>query len=337
MPAEYRIGRLNGRYVVTWWDGGKRRRYRLDAQSRKEAEAETIDLIRRETTASNIDAATVSDLWHGYRREKDGRRVADAMIHEWKAVGPHFGHLRADQVMTDTCRGYTAARRGAGKNDGTIWTELGRLRTVFRWGEAHGLIARAPRVERPSKPAPKDRWLTRAEIERLLAADSAAHINLAIHLMLGTAARVGAVLELRWDRVDFDRGQIDLRVDATGPRKGRAVVPMNAGLRAALSLARNAALTDYVIEWAGGPVKSIKKGFSAAAKSAGLEKISPHVLRHTAAVHLAASGVSMSRIAQYLGHSSTAVTERVYARFAPDHLRQEAEILDFTTIRKAAG
>ena len=44
----------------------------------------------------------------------------------------------------------------------------------------------------------------------------------------------------------------------------------------------------------------------------------------------AGSGVPMSKISQYLGHSSTTVTERVYARYAPDHLREEAEILDFT-------
>ncbi len=37
----------------------------------------------------------------------------------------------------------------------------------------------------------------------------------------------------------------------------------------------------------------------------------------------------MSQIAKYLGRSSTAVTERTYARYAPDHLRQAAQILDF--------
>jgi integrase len=38
----------------------------------------------------------------------------------------------------------------------------------------------------------------------------------------------------------------------------------------------------------------------------------------------------MQKVAQYLGHSSTSVTERVYGRFAPDHLQDEAKILDFT-------
>jgi len=152
--------------------------------------------------------------------------------------------------------------------------------------------------------------------------------------MRSTAARVGAVLELTWARVGLERGQINLRTDATGPRKGRAVVPINAGLRAALTSAREAARTDYVIEWAGEPVKGIKTGFNAAVKAAGLEKVSPHVLRHTAAVHMAEAGIPMDEISQYLGHSNVGVTARVYARFSPDHLRKAADVLDFTKIRK---
>jgi integrase len=161
------------------------------------------------------------------------------------------------------------------------------------------------------------------------------HIKLAILLMLSTAGRVGAILDLTWDRVDFERNQVNLRVDATGPRKGRAIVPMNAGLRAALAAAKEAALSPYVVEWAGDRVQGIKTGFNAAVRAAGLVGVSPHVLRHTAAVHMAQAGRPMSKISQYLGHTSTAVTERVYARFAPEHLREEADILDFTKIRSA--
>jgi integrase len=189
-------------------------------------------------------------------------------------------------------------------------------------------------VFRPQKPAPKDRYLDRGEIDRLLSADCEPHVRLAIHLMLSTAGRVGAVLELTWDRVDLDRGQIDLRLETGGPRKGRAVVPINPTLRAALVAAKEAALSDYVIEWAGDPVKSIRRGFDRAVASAGLADVSPHVLRHTAAVHLAAAGIPMSKISQYLGHTNTAITERIYARFAPDHMQDAATVLDFGKLRK---
>ncbi|WP_254701745.1 site-specific integrase [Roseovarius sp. THAF27] len=137
-----------------------------------------------------------------------------------------------------------------------------------------------------------------------------------------------AVLELTWDRVDFERGQINLRT-GEGQRKGRAIVPMTESLRVALLEARNAALSDYVVEWAGGPVKSIKKSFKVAAGDAGLSEVSPHVLRHTAAVHMAEAGIPMDEIAQYLGHSDSRITASTYARYSPEHLRKAASALEF--------
>lgn len=328
---EFKIGRLRGECVVSWWADGKRRRYRLGTHDRKEAESKALDVIRRETL--NASGETWADLWEKYRAEKSGRSVAVTMGYESKAVLGHFGQLRPDQTTIEHSRSYISLRRSQNRHDGTIWTELGHLRNVGSWAVKRRLITHSPMIERPPKPAPKDRYLTRDEIAQFLAAPMPEHTRLAILLMLGTAGRVTAILELTWDRVNFDAGVIDLRLDTTGPRKGRATVPMNAGLRSALSDARKTAFTDHVIEWAGQPVKSLKTGFRAAVKASGLKDVTPHVLRHTAGVHLAAGGMPMSRIAQYLGHTSTAVTERVYARFAPDHLREEASLLDFTTIR----
>lgn len=333
---EYRIGRLKGRFVVTWIEpDGRRRRYRLDALTRKAAETEAIDVIAKQNIPKT--GATIADLWRQYAEYLGNRPAGVTMGYTGKAVLAHFGAMRPEQVTLAQCNAYTAARIEVGKSRGTVHTELGHLRSTLTWAFKIGVIDRAPHVFRPHKPAPKDRYLTEGEIDKLLSADCEPHVKLAIVLMLTTAARLGAALELTWDRVDLDRGQIDLRLDAVGPRKGRAVVPINATLKAALSAAKEAALSEFVIEWAGCPVKSIRKGFDRAVSNAGLADVSPHVLRHTAAVHMAAAGVPMGKISQYLGHSNTAVTERVYARFAPDHMRDAAAVLDFGKLRKVRG
>lgn len=115
-------------------------------------------------------------------------------------------------------------------------------------------------------------------------------------LMLSTADRVSAILELTWDRVDLGRRQINLRTSESTTKKGRAVVPMNAGLRAALQEAREAALSDHVTERSGGPVKSIRKGIVSVAEHVGAPDVSLHVFRHTSAVHMAEAGVPMNEI-----------------------------------------
>ena len=127
-----------------------------------------------------------------------------------------------------------------------------------------------------------------------------------------------------------EAGRIDLRDHGIStPHKGRAIVPMLRTTRAALLEARQGALTPWVIEWAGKPVKSVKRGLKAAAKRAGLEHVSPHMLRHSAAVHMAEDGVGMEEIAQMLGHSNVNVTRNVYARFSPDYLGRAAGALEF--------
>ena len=324
---EYRIGRLKGQFVVTWrGTDGKRRRFRLAAETVDAADAEARDILQ--ACLAEEGDMTVAEIWEAYSEEVRGRPVHDSMKYTGRSILPWFGALRPDQITVGDCRDYMGDRRKAGIKDGTIWTQLGKLRTCLNWAEKTCLIDRAPYIERPSKPAPKERYLSREEVSLLLTVECEPHIALATRLMLSTAARVTAVLELTWDRVDFDRRQINLRT-GEGGRKGRAIVPMTESLHRALEEARKAALSDHVIEWAGGPVKSIKKGFRSTVKRAGLKDVSPHVLRHTAAVHMAEAGVSMDEIAQYLGHSDTRITASTYARYSPEHLRKAASALEF--------
>jgi integrase len=251
------------------------------------------------------------------------------MGYTWKALEPVFGHLDGDAITLEDCRSYTKMRRAAKKSDGSIWTELGHLRSVLVWAKNNKIIAEAPKIERPTKPEPKDRYLTREEIARLMDHAKVPHIRLAILLLISTGARSAAALELTWDRVDFERGIIQLRNRFDGSRrKGRATVPMNDGLRAELEIAKKAALTNYVIEWAGDKVKSIRKGIESAAKAAGLDEVSPHVFRHSAAVWLVEDGHSFEEVAQYLGHNDVKITFKVYGRFSPTHLRSLANTLE---------
>lgn len=324
MP-EYRLGRLRGKFCVTWRDDdGIRHRHTLGTDNRAEAE----NLLRTFTHAKP-DLITVEWLWSAYVADLGERPTAKTMGYTGLHILPHFGHLAHDGITVEDCRAYTDKRRADGKSDGTIHTELGHLRSTLVWGVKRNHTHKAVHIEKPTKPEPRDRYLTRGEAERLLDATDTAHIRLAIILLLGTAARVQAVLDLTWDRVDFDRGMIYLRdPDDKAKRKGRATVPMNRSVLAALQTAREAALTGHVIEWAMQPVKSIRKGLSRAGERSDLGSIGPHVLRHTAAVWLAEAGVPMDEIAQYLGHGDVNVTRRVYARFSPTYLRDAASHLE---------
>lgn len=325
--AEITIGRLRGGFCVSWLENGKRRRFSLKARARKEAEAEGRDRYLKETAGPG--GLTVSAIWAAYIDHLGDKPTAKTMGYTGRAVLAHFGALRPDQITTDDCRAYRADRLAAGRKIGSVHTELGHLRSALKWAHKHRLAPVVPHIEMPPKPDSDVQPLTDAQVRALLDGCGAPHIRLAVILLLATGGRVGAVLDLTWQRVDFDRGVIDLRLPDGLTRKGRAVVPMNRMARAALESAYPARLTDHVVEWGGKRVHSIRKGYAAALDRAGMEGVSIHQIRHSVAVRMLAAGQPIEAVAQYLGHSNTAITYRTYARFLPEHLADAAEILNF--------
>ncbi len=319
-PADVRLKLYRGKWSAVWREDGATRRTSLRTADRRQAERNLATLI----AANSGPRESVTDIMTAYLDDREGKpsrpRIGDA----WKRLMPHFGHLRPSDIGRPACREY-AAMRARRVKPGTIIKELATLRAGLRWHDPRT----AAIIEMPRHPPPRDRYLTREEYRALRdAAAPTPHCQLFIVVAYSTAGRAGAVLELTWDRVDFARDLVRLATEDEHGNKGRATVPMTEGLRAALVLAKEAAITDYVIEYAGRRVASVRKAFQAARARAGLKDVSPHVLRHTAAVHMVESGTPIAEVAQYLGHRDSRTTERVYARYSPDYLRRAASALE---------
>ena len=68
--------------------------------------------------------------------------------------------------------------------------------------------------------------------------------------------------------------------------------------------------------------------FDAAATAAGLEGLTPHELRHTAASLAVSAGANVKAVQRMLGHASAAMTLDVYSGLFDDDLDGVAERLD---------
>jgi integrase len=257
-------------------------------------------------------------------RRKYGKDVT-RQENAWKRLEPEFGHRVGTDIQKDDCRAYAKLRQRQGAAAGTIATELQYLRACLnlRYGRGHN------RVWIPSGSPPRDRYLARDELDELLEHVGTPHVRLFIILAITTGARMSALLDLRWEQVDFKHRTINFnQVAREQTNKRRPEVPLNARAYEALEEAARGALTDWVIEWNGRRVKSIKKAIRMAAKRSGVQ-CSPHVFRHTAGVWMAQADVPMQKISQFLGHTSTRVTERTYARYSPSFMKDAAAALEF--------
>lgn len=324
MSDDYTLTWHRGKFAVTFRDpDGNRKRVSTGTADEGLADARAKEMWRRITAAPS---ERVKDLWPRYVKDRigDGARPDRFKAH-WTALEPAFGDMYGHAVSKDDCRTFYRKRQSEGYSRSTIKTDLELLRACLRWRYGKS----APPVWVGTAAPPRDKWLTKDQARKLVNLTDTPHIKLFLILGLTTGARASAILDLTWNRVDFAHGTIDFRPagrDVTNKR--RTVVPMNAQAREALQEAYEGRLTDSVIEYNGKPVKSVKKAVQRLSERTGV-KFSPHTLRHTCAVWMAQADVPMQKIAQYLGHTSTRVTESVYARYSPSYMQDASEAATF--------
>lgn len=232
----------------------------------------------------------------------------------------------ADQRGLDEwVRAYTAGRTGV--SAATVKRELIVVRAAMSRAWKRGNIGWKPYVALPHARSRRQRWLT-ADEARAVAAHIPPRSRLAWQILTLTGCRVGAMLDLTWDRVDFGVGVVDFRRDddpKAARRKSRAIAPMTDALRAALRAARTTTNSTAVVPLS---ADTVRRDIAAAASKAGVTGVTPHVIRHSVATWLLAEErLPLSTVAAILGHRDSRITEIVYAHLVPAHLFDAAQAL----------
>lgn len=329
MEPKYRLVRYRGKYAVYWRDDrGRPRRSSLGTSDGESAKRGLSEFIRLTDLRRSSGNHTIASLWDLRRKALGARRLAENMAYSGVPVLPAMGFLEPHSLSKQHILDYVASRTGEGKAPGTIWTELNHLRMTLAWAKKEGLIKEYQTFSLPPRPPSKTDYLTKEQVRELTSRSEFPHLSLFILFAVATGARNRAILDCTWDRVDFTRRLIDLRVPGDEHRKNRALVPINNSLMAALETAYPLRDSDYVISWAGHRVFSVKKALKRLATLCGIPSVSPHMFRHSAAVWMAEAGTPMEEISQYLGHTDISVTRKTYARFSPDYLRKAASALE---------
>lgn len=136
-------------------------------------------------------------------------------------------------------------------------------------------------------------------------------------LMFSTGMRVSEISNLLVTTVDLDRGAVLVR----GKGDKERLIPIcdvevHSALTAYVGIDGNRREADafFFTNRFGRRLseQSIRMALKRHAKAAGLEKITPHVFRHTVATMLLEQGVDLRFIQTFLGHSSI-VTTTIYA------------------------
>ena len=330
----YAVYKAHGRKVrekVGWLSEG------VNAALAANLRAERLRTLRLGQTLEKKNP-TLAEVWKEYEAwAKSTLKRPDNVInlYRWFLEKPLANRCLSDitPLHVEKIR-MRMAKDGLSKQ--TMRHALGLLRAIINKAVAWSLWAGenpVGKVDLPSAANRRERFLSPEEATALLESlrtRSQEVYGLAL-LSLHTGMRLGELLALKWEHVDFDRGSISIIEGAQGTTKNEEsrVATMTEEVRAYLWGCRQPA--GLVFPGRDGKAATdLSKTFSRVVVSMGFnaevedrrQRVSFHTLRHTFASWLAIGNVPIRTIMDLMGHKTMAMTAW-YAKLSPAH-KQEA-------------
>jgi integrase len=250
-------------------------------------------LAAKKYTANKV-LALISSIWNWAAEEKLGVAKQNNPTAE---VKPYKAEGRERYLTTD---------------------ELSRLGDALREAETVGVPWSIDETNTKAKHAPKVEN-RRQKIDE--------HAIAAIRLLVLTGARLREILHCRWEYIDDERHMIRLPTSKTGKK----TIYLSAAAEAVLASVKRVEGNPFVFPGAkeGKPRADLNKPWRAVRKTAGLDGVRVHDLRHSFASFGAGKSLGLHIVGKLLGHTQAATTAR-YAHLDADPMHRAAESIGAT-------
>jgi integrase/recombinase XerD len=252
-------------------------------------------------------------------------------------LGQYVAFLKGKEPDEDLIGEFIGEMRQQGFADSTVARKIASIRGLHRFLVAEGMRETDPTalIDSPRRPDPFPKALTIDEAIALVEAPqvddkSGRRDRALLEFLYGTGARVS-------ETVGVDLGDVDLEdrlAKVTGKGSRQRLVPLGSKAVEAIRswlpdrmelVSRKTPGDPLFINLRGGRLS--RQGMFEIVKKhaarAGIEqaRVSPHVLRHSAATHMVEAGADLRTVQEMLGHATISTTQ-VYTRVSPAHVME---------------
>lgn len=316
------------RETFTIIDGRSRYRTGCGPADLGRAEAALREYIEKKHRPVASDAPLIADVIAAYAEEHVKHLVSGSHIqYDLKKLAKWWGTKRVTEISAQTVRAYVASRNAAV----SARRELAFLNaSIGHWRTNHSPMMPTPKIKLPTKPTPRQDFMTREQAARFLWFARATP-HLARFFLIGwyTGSRRSVITGLKWSMIDLESGVMHRKERNATSTKKRSP-PVRLGNRILAHLRRwqriDAGKASHVVHFRGLAIDRPVRSWERIRRQAKLPAyVVPHILRHSRATHMMKAGISPWEVANALG-MSVPVLLSTYGHHAPDWQKDAANV-----------
>lgn len=267
-------------------------------------------------------------------------------------INPILGEYEITDITSDILQDFIASKLKEGnlKTKGplavnTVFGIVSVLKQGFKFALMQELIIKDPTLslKLPQAQEKEIQALSREEqkiIEEYCLRNSKNNY-LGIIICLYTGIRLGELLALTWDDVEFNNkllhikktsytskvnGKNTIIIDKPKTKKSNRIIPIPDKLLVLLQIQKRASSSNYIITTKQNKMvetRSYQRTFESILSKCGIKHYNFHCLRHTFATRALELGMDIKTLSEILGHTNVAITLNRYAHSLLEYKIQE--------------
>lgn len=262
-----------------------------------------------------------------------------------KKLNKHFGAMETKMITTDKIQGFMNGIREENTKE-TLVSYKKILKQIFDYSEEVGEIECNPisKIKIPKcKNSREIKVLTLGELEKLMKLDIPQYKKDMIQLGFRTGMRIGEVLALRWEDINFEEKYLIVNrtlsvynggkpyINAPKTQTSYRAIDLDSVMLEVLKRRREEQVprSGFVFVKKNGKIYSRQAvGFRNLCIQAGIPPRGFHSLRHTHISYILSHKINPDVAQKRVGHASLDITLRIYNHVLPGMQREVTKLME---------